>query len=125
RASSSVRRVDRAVRHKSVDLDGVGALDLDRFELPALNDEGLALGHPAAPAFVLPGDWLAGLFIDELWRRRLARVFVDLGWTFGRPPPADLSKDLLGRWRRGPHSQTRGGIGHGRTRTRVYPSGGM
>ena len=45
RASSSVRRVDRGVRHKSVDLDGVGALDLDRFELRILNDEVLAAGH--------------------------------------------------------------------------------
>src|SRR5262252_409305 len=51
--------VDRGVRHKSVDLDGVGALDLDRFELGVLNDEVLALGHLVAAAFVRGGDRLA------------------------------------------------------------------
>src|SRR5262249_61574741 len=68
----------RAVRHKSVDLDGVGALDLDRFELRILNDEVVALGHLVAAAFVLGGDRLAGLFIDELLAQAIARGLVDL-----------------------------------------------
>src|SRR6516164_5839619 len=70
--------VDRAVRHKSVDLDGVGALDLDRFELRILNDEVLALGHLVAAAFVLGGGRLAGLFIDELLAQAIAGDLVDL-----------------------------------------------
>src|SRR5215471_9535983 len=68
----------RAVRHKSVDLDGVGALDLDRFELRILNDEVVALGHLVAAAFVLGGDRLAGLFIDELLAQAIAGGLVDL-----------------------------------------------
>src|SRR5262249_3984268 len=70
--------VDRGVRHKSVDLDGVGALDLDRFELRILNDEVLALGHLVAAAFVLGGDRLAGFFIDELLAQAIAGGLVDL-----------------------------------------------
>src|SRR2546422_737719 len=70
--------VDRGVRHKSVDLDGVGALDLDRFELRILNDEVLALGHLVAAAFVLGGDRLAGPFIDELLAQAIAGGLVDL-----------------------------------------------
>ena len=66
------------MRHKSVDLDGVGALDLDRFELRILNDEVLALGHLVAAAFVLGGDRLAGLFIDELLAQAIAGGLVDL-----------------------------------------------
>ena len=59
------------MRHKSVDLDGVGALDLDRFELRILNDEVLALGHLVAAAFVLGGDRLAASSSMSCWRRRL------------------------------------------------------
>jgi hypothetical protein len=54
------------MRHEAVDLDGVGALDLDRFQLRILDDEVLALGHLVAAAFVFRGDRLAGLFINEL-----------------------------------------------------------
>src|SRR5262245_8450969 len=70
--------VDRGVRHNAVDLDGVGALDLDRFELRILNDEVLALGHLVAAAFVRGGDRLAGLFIDELLAQAIAGGLVDL-----------------------------------------------
>src|SRR2546425_6228921 len=70
--------VYRGVRHKPVDLDGVGALDPDRFELGILNDEVLALGHLVAAAFVLGGDRLAGLFIDELLAQAIAGGLVDL-----------------------------------------------
>ena len=73
-----MRRVDRGVRHKSVDLDGVGALDLDCFELRILNDEVVALGQLEAAAFVLGGNRLAGLFIDELLAQAIAGGLVDL-----------------------------------------------
>jgi hypothetical protein len=43
----------------------MGALDLDRFQLRILYDEILALGDLVAAAFVLGGNRLAGLFIDE------------------------------------------------------------
>src|SRR5437660_12853924 len=69
--SDIIRRVEEALvdlgpRHKAVDLDGVGAFDLDRFELRILDDEILALGDLVAAAFVLGGDGLEGLLIDEL-----------------------------------------------------------
>jgi hypothetical protein len=70
--------VDLGARHKAVDLDGVGALDLDSFELSIFNDEVLALGQLVAAAFVLGGDRLAGLFIDELLAQAIAGGLVDL-----------------------------------------------
>ena len=85
------------MRHKSVDLDGVGALDLDRFELRILNDEVLALGHLVAAAFVLGGDRLAGLFIDELPAQAIAGGLVDL-------PEGDALGTRAGRQR--PRSRT-------------------
>jgi len=48
------------------------------FELRVLNDEVLALGHLVAAAFVLGGDRLAGLFIDELLAQAIAGGLVDL-----------------------------------------------
>ena len=53
---------------EAVDLDGVGALDLDRFELRIRDDEVLALGHLVATGFVFRGNRRAGLFINELIR---------------------------------------------------------
>jgi hypothetical protein len=78
--------VDRGARHKTVHLDGVGALDLDRFELRVLNDEVLALGHLVTTGFVLGSDRLAGLFIDELLAQAIAGGLVDLpeGDALGR-----------------------------------------
>src|SRR5229473_2236153 len=78
-----IRRVEEALvdlgpRHKAVDLDGVGALDLDRFELRILDDEVLALGDLVAAAFVLGGDRRAGLLIDELLAQPIAGGLVDL-----------------------------------------------
>src|SRR5260370_19970164 len=70
--------VDLGARHKAVDLDGMGALDLDRFELRILHDEVLALGDLVAAAFVFRGDRLAGLFIDELLAQAIAGGLVDL-----------------------------------------------
>jgi hypothetical protein len=70
--------VDRGARHKALDLDGVGALDLDRFELRILNDEILALGHLVAAPFMLGANRRAGLFIDELLAQTIAGSFVDL-----------------------------------------------
>src|SRR5213078_1073669 len=70
--------VDLGPRHKAVDLDGVGAFDLDRFELGILDDEVLAFGDLVAAAFVFGGDRLAGLFIDELLSQAIAGGLVDL-----------------------------------------------
>jgi hypothetical protein len=66
------------VRHKAIDLDGVGALDLDRVQLRILDDKVLALGDFVTAAFVLGGDRLAGLFIDELLAQAIAGGLVDL-----------------------------------------------
>jgi hypothetical protein len=56
----------------------VGALDLDRVQLRILDDEVLALGDLVAAAFVLGGNRLAGLFIDELLAQAIAGDLVDL-----------------------------------------------
>jgi hypothetical protein len=45
-------------RHQAVDLDGVGAFDLDCSELGIIDNEVLALGDLVAAAFVLGGDRL-------------------------------------------------------------------
>jgi hypothetical protein len=63
--------VDLLARHETVDLDHVGALDLDRFEFLVLDDQVLSLGDLVASALVLGADKLAGFLIDELWRSRL------------------------------------------------------
>ena len=65
-------------RHETVDLDHVGALDLDRFELLVLDDQILALGDLVAAAFVLGIDRLAGFLIDELLTQPIAGRLVDL-----------------------------------------------
>src|SRR6516225_10334529 len=46
--------------------------------IAVLNDEVVALGHLVAAAFVLGGDRLAGLFIDELLAQAIAGGLVDL-----------------------------------------------
>ena len=56
----------------------MGTLDLDSFELRVLNDEVLALGHLVAAAFLLGGDRLAGVFINELLAQAIAGGLVDL-----------------------------------------------
>src|SRR6516164_11864545 len=78
--------VDLGPRHEAVDLDGMGALDLDRLEFRVLYDEVLALGYFVAAAFVFRGDRLAGLFINELLAQPVASRLVDLpeGDALGR-----------------------------------------
>src|SRR5262249_15993678 len=70
--------VELGPRQEAADLDGMGALDLDRLELCILDDEVLALGYLVAAAFVFRGDRLAGLFINELLAQPVAGRFVDL-----------------------------------------------
>ena len=64
--------------HEAVDLDDVGALDLDRFDFRILCDEVLALGDLVAAALVLGSNRLAGLFIDELLAQAIAGGLIDL-----------------------------------------------
>ena len=55
-----------------------GALDLGRVKLRILDEEVLALGDLVVAAFVLGGNRLAGLFIDELLAQAIAGGLVDL-----------------------------------------------
>jgi hypothetical protein len=70
--------VDLLARHETVDLDHVGALDLDGLELRVLDDQVLPLGDFVAAALVLGGDRLAGFLIDELLAQPIAGGLVDL-----------------------------------------------
>src|SRR5262249_33984891 len=70
--------VDLPARHKAVDLDGVGAFDLDRIQLGIIHDEVLALGDLIAAAFIFGGDRFAGLLIDELLAQAIAGRLADL-----------------------------------------------
>src|SRR5215216_6941174 len=70
--------VDLRARHKAVDLDRVGALNLDRFQLGIIDNEELALGDLVAAAFIFGGDRGAGLFIDQLLAQAIAGGLVDL-----------------------------------------------
>jgi hypothetical protein len=70
--------VDLRARHEAVDLDGVGALDLDRVQLGIIDDEVLTLGDLITAAFIFGGDRFAGLLIDELLAQAIAGGLVDL-----------------------------------------------
>jgi hypothetical protein len=56
-------------RTKRVDLDHVGARDLDGFEFRVLDNQVLPLGDLVAAALVLGIDRPAGFLIDELLTR--------------------------------------------------------
>ena len=58
--------------HETVDLDHVGALDLDGFEFLVLDDQILPLGDLVAAALVLGIDRLASFLIDELLTQPIA-----------------------------------------------------
>jgi hypothetical protein len=58
--------IDLRARHEAVDLDRMGARDLDGVELLIGDDEILALRHLVAAGFVFGANRRAGLFIDEL-----------------------------------------------------------
>ena len=66
KASCATGSFGVGARHETVDLDHMGALDLDCFQLVILDHEVLALGHLVATAFVFGGDRLMGFLIDEL-----------------------------------------------------------
>jgi hypothetical protein len=68
----------RRGRHKAVDLDGVGARDLDGIELLVGDDEVVTPGDLVAAASVLRSDRRAGLFIDQLLAQTIAGGLVDL-----------------------------------------------
>jgi len=70
--------VDLLARHETVDLDHVGALDLDRFEFLVLDDQVLPLGDLVAAALVLGLDRLAGFLVDELLTQPITGRLVDL-----------------------------------------------
>ena len=78
-----IRRVEEALvdllaRHETVDLDHMGALDLDGFEFLVLDDQVLPLGDLVAAALVLGADRLTGFLIDELLTQPIAGGLVDL-----------------------------------------------
>jgi hypothetical protein len=64
--------VDLGTGHETIDLDHVGALDLDGVKLLVLDDQVLTLGDLVAAALVLGGDRLAGLLVDELLAQPIA-----------------------------------------------------
>ena len=65
-------------RHEAVDLDRVGALDLDGVELFIGDDEVFSLGDLVAAGFVYGADRRAGLLIDELLAQAIAGGLVNL-----------------------------------------------
>src|SRR5207248_7935628 len=77
-ATSEEALVDLLARHETVDLDHMGALDLDRFELRVLDDQVLPLGDLVAATLVLGLDRLVGFLIDELLAQPIAGRLVDL-----------------------------------------------
>src|SRR5438309_1767316 len=70
--------VDLWARHKTVDIDHVGALDLDGFKFLVRDDQILPLGDLVAAALALGIDRLAGFLIDELLTQPIAGRLVDL-----------------------------------------------
>src|SRR5262249_48967088 len=82
--------VDLGLRYKAVDVDCVGALDLDLLDLVVLDLEILALADLVAAADVILLDKIAGLRIDQLLLQPIAGLLVDA-----------VEGDALGRRRRG------------------------
>ena len=81
--------VDLRARHKAVDLDNVGALNLDRFQLRLIHENILTLGDLVAAAFVLRAD--PSFFgRDRLFKPRIA------AGSFGRYTPARIVQCCLG-----------------------------
>ena len=70
--------VDLAPGRKAIDLDGVGALDLNRLQLRILDNEVVTFGDLVATASVFRCDRRAGLFIDKLLAQAIAGGLVDL-----------------------------------------------
>jgi len=70
--------VDLAAGYQTVDLDRMGALDLDRVQFRVLDHEVVAFADLVAAALVLGSHRLAGLLIDELLAKPIAGGLVDL-----------------------------------------------
>src|SRR5205085_11609495 len=70
--------VDLGPRHKAVDVDGVGALDLDRFELVLLDLDIAALAQFITASLLVALDDTAGVLVDHLLPQPVARLLVDL-----------------------------------------------
>src|ERR1700680_2465773 len=70
--------VDLRARHKAVDVDCVGAFDLDGLQLLVLDEEELAFADLVAAALVVGIDRVAGLLVDELLAQPVSGLAVDL-----------------------------------------------
>jgi len=69
--------VDLLLRHKAVDVDGMVAFDMDRFQLFPLDLDIFALFQLIAAAFLIGFDDIAGLGIDHLLLQPVAGFPVD------------------------------------------------
>src|SRR5204862_2025903 len=76
--SSEEPLVDLLPRHEAVDLDDMGALDLDPLEFLVLDHEVLAFGDLVAAALLLGRYGLAGFLVDQLLAQAIAGRLVDL-----------------------------------------------
>src|SRR3954454_17599730 len=69
--------VDLVARHETLDVDGVVALDLDRFELLRLDLDIFALTQLVAASLLVALDDVAGLSVDHLLLQPVAGLAVD------------------------------------------------
>jgi hypothetical protein len=73
-----VALVDIFLGDELVDIDRVGALDLDRFELLGLDWDVAAVGQLVAAPLLVLVDYIAGFFVDHLLAEAVASPAVDL-----------------------------------------------
>src|SRR5207253_3156803 len=72
-----VALVDLVARYKTVDVDGVVALDLNRLQFFRLDLDILSLAHLIAAALLVALDDVAGLDVDHLLLQPVAGLPVD------------------------------------------------
>ena len=70
--------IDFRAWHKAINVDRVGALDLDRLQLLIFDEEELAFADLVAPGLIGAVDRFAGLLIDKLLAQPVAGLAVDL-----------------------------------------------
>ena len=70
--------IDFRAWHKAINVDRVGALDLDRLQLLIFDEEELAFADLVAPSLLGALDRFAGLLIDKLLAQPVAGLAVDL-----------------------------------------------
>ena len=70
--------VNVGTRHEAVDVDRVGALDLNRLQLLIFDEEELAFADLVAPGLLGAVDRFAGLLIDKLLAQPVTGTAVDL-----------------------------------------------